>query len=153
MSILVRTLPASAADVYYHSIGFDLRSYYEPISDLVGILHLQAGDMIGLQKCPTPGACVSNDGYVSMLDDFKMGPNLVRGFEPAGLVRATSHGGAGDALGGTMYWGASLEVQYPFYFLPKDSGFSGALFVDSGSSGATRARRSIPRTGEVNGTY
>ena len=32
-----------------------------------------------------------------------------------------------------MYWGASLEFEYPLYFLPKDSGFTGAVFVDSGS--------------------
>ncbi len=67
-----------------------------------------------------------------MLDDFKMGPNLVRGFQPAGLgPRDITPGTTGDNIGGTMYWGASLEFQYPFYFLPKDSGFKGAVFVDS----------------------
>ena len=97
------------------------------------MLHLQAGDMIGLNKCPT-GECSSSDGYVRMLDDFKMGPNLVRGFQPAGIgPRDITDGTSNDALGGTMYWGASLEFQYPFYFLPKDSGFRGAVFIDSGS--------------------
>ena len=28
-----------------------------------------------------------------------------------------------------MYWGASFEFQYPFYFLPKDAGFRGAVFM------------------------
>ncbi len=32
-----------------------------------------------------------------------------------------------------MYWGASLEFDYPLYFLPKDSGFIGGVFVDCGS--------------------
>ena len=69
-----------------------------------------------------------------MLDDFKMGPNLVRGFQPAGIgPRDMTPGTTGDALGGTLYWGASVEVQYPFFFLPKDSGLRGAVFVDSGS--------------------
>ena len=69
-----------------------------------------------------------------MLDDFKMGPNLVRGFAPAGIgPRDITPGTANDAIGGTNYWGASLEFQYPFYFLPKDSGFRGAVFVDAGS--------------------
>ena len=81
-----------------------------------------------------------------MLDDFKMGPNLVRGFQPAGIgPRDITPGTANDALGGTMYWGASLKFQYPFYFLPKDSGFRGAVFVDSGRCGATRERRSRRR--------
>ncbi len=130
----------------------DVRAYYEVLSDLVGILHLQGGDMIGLNKCPTSNTCVSNDGYVRMLDDFKLGPNLVRGFQPAGLgPRDVTPLAADDAIGGTMYWGASLEFQYPFYFLPKDAGLRGAVFVDSGSEWGYRGETSYPGTGEVNG--
>ena len=130
----------------------DFRSYYEIVSDLIGILHLQGGDMFGLTGCPTSGTCVSNGGYVRMLDDFKMGPNLVRGFQPAGFgPRDTTPFTAGDPLGGTMYWGASIEMQYPFYFLPKDSGFRGAVFVDSGSEWGYKGETQYPATGEVNG--
>ena len=32
-----------------------------------------------------------------------------------------------------MYWGASLEAQAPFSFLPKDAGLKGAIFADAGS--------------------
>ena len=32
-----------------------------------------------------------------------------------------------------MYWGASVEAQTPFYFLPKDIGIKGAVFADAGS--------------------
>jgi outer membrane protein insertion porin family len=131
----------------------DFRGYYEVVSDLVGLLHLQGGDMVGLKKCPTSGTCVSNNGYVSVLDDFKMGPNLVRGFEPAGIgPRDLTVGSASDAIGGTMYWGASLEFQYPFYFLPKDAGFRGAVFVDSGSEWGYKGETQYPATGEINGT-
>jgi outer membrane protein insertion porin family len=129
------------ASHYIRSI-VDFRGYYEAVSDLVGVLHLQGGDMLGL----------SDGGYVRMLDDFKMGPNLVRGFQPAGIgPRDTTLGTANDALGGTMYWGASIEMQYPFYFLPKDSGFRGAVFVDSGSEWNYKAETSYAATGEVNG--
>ncbi len=139
-------------DVAYIRSTVDFRSYYEVVSDLVGILHLQGGDMLGLNKCPT-GDCSSSDNYIRMLDDFKMGPNLVRGFEPMGLgPRDITWGTAGDPLGGTMYWGASLEVQYPFYFLPKDSGFKGALFVDSGSVWGYKGETQWAQTGEINGT-
>jgi outer membrane protein insertion porin family len=121
----------------------DFRGYYEVVSDLVSVLHLQGGDMIGL----------SDNGYVRMLDDFKMGPNLVRGFEPAGIgPRDITNSTANDAIGGTMYWGASLEVQYPFYFLPKDSGFRGAVFIDSGSEWNYKGETSYAANGEVNGT-
>ena len=139
-------------DAFYVRTSADFRSYYEIVSDLIGMLHLQGGDMLGLAGCPTSGACVSNTGYVRMLDDFKMGPNLVRGFQPAGLgPHDTTPFTAGDPIGGTMYWGASLEMQYPFYFLPKDSGFRGALFIDSGSVWGYRGETQYPATGEVNG--
>ncbi len=127
--------------VAYMRSVVDFRTYYEIVSDLVSVLHLQAGNMLGL-----------GGQEVRMLDDFKMGPNLVRGFEPAGIgPRDITPGTTGDALGGTLYWGASYEVQYPFYFLPKDSGFRGALFVDSGALWGYQAETQWPLTGEVNG--
>ncbi len=107
----------------------------------MSVLHLQAGNMIGL----------GGDG-VRMLDDFKMGPNLVRGFQPAGIgPRDITPGTSNDVLGGTMYWGASFELQYPFYFLPKDSGFRGAVFVDAGSVWGYKGETQSPATGEING--
>jgi outer membrane protein insertion porin family len=129
-------------DVSYLRTTVDMRAYYEVISDLVSILHLQAGDMIGLR----------NGGQVRLLDDFKMGPNLVRGFQPAGIgPRDITPGTSNDALGGTMFWGASFEMQYPLYFLPKDSGFRGAIFVDSGSLWGYKGETTNPATGEING--
>jgi outer membrane protein insertion porin family len=32
-----------------------------------------------------------------------------------------------------MFWGATLEAQAPFTFLPKDVGIKGAVFADAGS--------------------
>jgi len=129
-------------DVAYMRSTVDMRTYYEVVSDLIANLHLQAGDMIGL----------NNGGSVRMLDDFKMGPNLVRGFQPAGIgPRDVTPGTTGDNIGGTMYWGASVEMQYPFYFLPKDSGFRGAVFVDSGSVWGYKGETTNAATGEING--
>jgi outer membrane protein insertion porin family len=140
-------------DVSYLRTTVDVRAYYEIVSDLVSMLHLQGGDMFSLKNCPVPNTCVSNNNYVRLLDDFKMGPNLVRGFQPAGLgPRDITPGTTNDALGGTMYWGASLEMQYPLYFLPKDSGFRGAVFVDSGALWGYRGETQDPTTGEINGT-
>ncbi|HEX5508828.1 MAG TPA: BamA/TamA family outer membrane protein, partial [Pseudolabrys sp.] len=39
----------------------------------------------------------------------------------------------GDALGGSLYWGASFELQTPLYFLPKEVGIKLAAFADAGS--------------------
>ena len=134
-------------DAKYLRTVVDFRTYYEVVSDLVGILHLQGGDLFGLTKGPN-----GELNYVRMLDDFKMGPNLVRGFQPAGLgPRDITPGTSGDALGGTYYWGASLEVQYPFFFLPKDAGMRGAVFVDSGAEWGYKGETTWPSNGEVNG--
>ncbi len=138
--------------VAYIRTVVDVRAYYEVVTDLVGLLHLQGGDILGLNKCPA-GACASADNYVRMLDDFKMGPNLVRGFQPMGLgPRDITSGTSNDALGGTRYWGASLEFQYPFYFLPKDAGIRGAVFIDSGAEWDYQGETAWPANGEVNGT-
>jgi outer membrane protein insertion porin family len=105
---------------------FDTRSYYEVFSDVVSVLHLQGGHIAGW-----------GGKDLRMLDHFQMGPNLVRGFAPSGIgprdLTSMSLNGVGDALGGTMYWGASLEAQAPFSFLPKDAGLKGAIFADAGS--------------------
>ena len=128
-------------DVDYARSVVDFRSYYEVVPDLVSLVHLQAGNMLGL----------GGQG-VRLLDDFKMGPNLVRGFSPAGIgPRDITPGTANDAIGGTNYWGASFEMQYPFYFLPKDSGFRGAVFVDAGSVWGYKGETQIAATGEING--
>jgi outer membrane protein insertion porin family len=128
-------------DVSYVRSTVDVRSYYEIVSDLVSLVHLQAGDL----------ASINGQG-LRMLDHFQMGPNLVRGFQPNGIgPRDLTPGTTNDALGGTMYWGASFEMQYPFYFLPKDSGFRGAVFVDAGSVWGYKGPTSSPATGEVNG--
>jgi outer membrane protein insertion porin family len=37
-----------------------------------------------------------------------------------------------DALGGTKYWGASFELQMPFWFLPKEVGVKGSIYADAG---------------------
>jgi outer membrane protein insertion porin family len=58
----------------------------------------------------------------------------VRGFSPAGIgPRDLTPGTTHDALGGSLYWGASVEAQTPLYFLPKDVGIKLAVFADAGS--------------------
>ena len=85
-----------------------------------------------------------------MLDQFQMGPNLVRGFAPNGIgPRDITPSARMDALGGTKYWGASAELQMPFWFLPKEVGLKGAVYADAGGCGIIRGRRSWAATGEV----
>ena len=113
------------------------------MSDIVGIIHLQGGIM---------NKVGSKD--LRMLDQFQMGPNLVRGFQPNGIgprdITNIYLGGTGDALGGTQYWGASAELQMPFWFLPKEVGLKGAVYADAGQLSGYKGPTSWIQTGEVN---
>ena len=107
---------------------FDSRAFYEVIPDLIGVLHLQGGHIAGW-----------GSNGLRMLDHFQMGPSLVRGFAPSGIgprdQTRDSLGnlvGTQDALGGSLYWGASVEFQMPVYFVPKDSGVKVAVFAVAG---------------------
>ena len=61
-------------DVTYLKSVVDAKYYAPLVSDIVGLVHLQGGmlNKIG-----------NND--IRMLDQFQMGPNLVRGFAPNGI--------------------------------------------------------------------
>jgi len=90
-------------DVTYLKSAFDGKYYTPLVSDIVGLIHLQAGALTKIGN---------ND--IRMLDHFQMGPNLVRGFAPSGIgprdLTFFQYTGFGDALGGTKYWGASGRV-------------------------------------------
>jgi outer membrane protein insertion porin family len=122
-------LAGIGGDVNYIRSTINARQYAEVLPDVVGMVRLQAGHI---------AAWGGKD--LRMLDHFQLGGDLVRGFAPAGigprdLTCKTPNGdGANcDALGGTLYWGATAEVQTPLYFLPKDAGVKIAGFVDAGS--------------------
>jgi outer membrane protein insertion porin family len=133
----------------------DVYGYREIIGDVVGTLHLQGGQITGWgcgrnstgSLLDTPAECLR------MLDHFQMGPNLVRGFAPAGIgprdLSRYGLTGTGDALGGTLYWGASFEMQTPLYFLPKDTGIKVAAYADAGSLWNYQGPTSWAATGET----
>jgi outer membrane protein insertion porin family len=136
-------------DVNYLRTTATVRSYYEVLPDVVGLLNLQGGIINGFG-----GKALKDEGVnLRMLDHFQMGPQLVRGFAPSGigprdLTQFNFNGTPGDALGGSMYWGASVEFQTPIYFLPKDAGVKFAVFADAGSVWNYKGPLAFPATGE-----
>lgn len=101
---------------YYHNLYFD---------DVVGIARVQGGNIFGY----------GSESTLRISDQFQLGPELVRGFAPAGLgPRDISPGidSTVNPLGGTSYFGGSLEMQFPLG-LPKELGFKGAIFADAGT--------------------
>jgi outer membrane protein insertion porin family len=126
-------------NVNFIRTSFEARSYYEIYSDVIGVVKLQGGQLQGW-----------GGKSLRMLDNFQMGPNLVRGFAPAGIgPRDVTPGTTNDALGGTMYWGASFEAQTPLYFLPKEIGIKVAAFADAGSLWNYQSETSWAVTGET----
>jgi outer membrane protein insertion porin family len=109
-------------NVSYLKSAVDAKYFTPLVSDIVGIVHLQGGILNKI-----------GNTELRMLDHFQMGPNLVRGFAPNGIgPRDINPFGTQDAIGGTKYWGASLEMQMPFWFLPKEVGLKGAVYADAG---------------------
>jgi outer membrane protein insertion porin family len=132
-------------NVSYLKSAIDAKYYTPLVADIVGLIHLQGGmlNQVG-------------NNQLRMLDQFQMGPNLVRGFAPNGigprdLTFLPYTGTGGDALGGTKYWGASAELQMPFWFLPKEVGLKGAVYADAGSLWSYQGPTTWAQTGEING--
>jgi outer membrane protein insertion porin family len=127
-------------DVTYLKSAIDGKYYTPLVADIVGLVHVQTGLLTQV-----------GSNSVRMLDQFQMGPNLVRGFAPNGIgPRDINPYGTQDALGGTKYWGASLELQMPFWFLPKEIGLKGAVYADAGGLYDYTGPTSWAQTGEVN---
>jgi outer membrane protein insertion porin family len=129
-------------DVSYLKSTIDAKYYTPLVADIVGLLRVQGGMLNSVGK------------DIRMLDHFQMGPNLVRGFAPNGIgprdISYVALGATGDALGGTKYWGASAELQMPFWFLPKEVGIKGAVYADAGGLWDYQGPTSWAQTGEVN---
>jgi outer membrane protein insertion porin family len=123
-------------DVNFIRTTGDVRWYYELISDIVSVFRVQGGYVTGWGDKP-----------LRMLDHFQMGPNLVRGFQTAGIgPRDLTIGTSNDALGGTTYWGTSIEAQAPIFGVPKDFGLKVAVFADAGSVWNYTGPRFFPAT-------
>jgi outer membrane protein insertion porin family len=127
-------------DVSYLKSAIDGKFYTPLVADIVGLIHVQTGmlNQVG-------------NTQLRMLDMFQMGPNLVRGFAQNGIgPRDINPYGTMDALGGTKFWGASAELQMPFWFLPKEVGLKGAVYADAGGLWDYKGPTEWAATNEIN---
>ncbi len=99
--------------------------WYHPITeDFIGLIHLQAGQINSF-----------GSRQALIINNFMQGPSLVRGFAPGGIGPrdiSDPFNIQANALGGTSYYGASAEVDFPIFGLPREIGLKGALFADAG---------------------
>ena len=126
-------LAGAGGDVRNLKSTVDFRLYDEIFPDIVSVVRLQGGYATGW-----------GGQSLRMLDQFQAGPNLVRGFEPAGfgprdvsqsvLLCGNAAAGCGenDPLGGSMYWASSIEFQTPIPMVPRDFGMKLAWYADAG---------------------
>jgi outer membrane protein insertion porin family len=125
-------------DVNFVKTTGDFKLYNEVLPDIVGLLRFQGGYATGW-----------GGQELRMLDHFQGGPNLVRGFAPAGFgPRDLTPGTNQDALGGSIFWAATVEFQTPLWFAPKDFGMKFAMFADAGQLLDYRGPTSWDVTGE-----
>lgn len=110
-------------DSHYLRSSVEGRIYKPIVGDYVFMLKGSAGYI-------TP---LGGDDKLNILDGFFKGPEIVRGFEPSGIGPRDLGSSFKDALGGTQYWSATAELQFPLTFMPKDLGIKAAIFADAGS--------------------
>ena len=100
-------------------------SIYQTLSeelDIVGVVSGGAGHIIGYG---------SND--LRVFDMFQNNDRMIRGFEFNGIGPASTPtaNGSRDHLGGTTYFNASAEAQFPLPVVPESLGLRGAVFADA----------------------
>ena len=104
-------------------LGLARASYYHTLNeewDVVGILSGGAGHI------------VSNGGDgLRIFDHFQSNQRMIRGFEYGGIGPYDANSIDKDHLGGTTYFNASAEAQFPIPIIPESFGLRGAVFADA----------------------
>lgn len=100
----------TARGSYYHLLSEEL--------DMVGLLSAGAGHLVSY-----------GGNELRVFDHFQNNDRMIRGFKSNGIGPYDVD--TGDHLGGTTYFNASAEVQFPMPFIPTGIGLRGAAFVDA----------------------
>jgi outer membrane protein insertion porin family len=100
----------TARGSYYHTLSEEL--------DVVGILSAGGGHV----------ASYGGDG-LRIFDQFQSNDRMIRGFEYGGIGPVDAN--TGDQLGGTTYFNASAEAQFPLPVIPESFGLRAAVFADA----------------------
>ncbi|WP_309086262.1 outer membrane protein assembly factor BamA [Chelativorans sp.] len=98
---------------YYHTLSEEL--------DLVGLLTVGGGHIVGF-----------GDEPLRIFDQFNSNDRIIRGFEYNGIgPYELDPEGDRDYIGGTTYFHATAEAQFPLPIVPESFGLRGAVFADA----------------------
>nr|MCU0830130.1 outer membrane protein assembly factor BamA [Rhizobiaceae bacterium] len=103
-------------------------TYYQPLVEelnVIGLISIGAGHIEEL----------SSDGLRSF-DLFRSSTSIIRGFDSNGIgpfdpADPANLSAGGTHVGGTTYFKATAEAQFPLPFLPENLGLRGAVFADA----------------------
>lgn len=95
---------------YFHTLSDEM--------DIVGSLSASGGHV------------VSTNGSLNVFDQFTIGGKDLRGFESSGIGPRMANG---DPLGGTTYFTASAETNFPMPGFPQDFNLRASFFADAGT--------------------
>lgn len=98
-------------------------TYYQTLSeelDIVGLISGGGGHVVGWG---------SED--LRIFDHFQSNDRMIRGFAYNGIGPFDADASGDDHLGGTTYFNASAEAQFPMPVLPESFGLRGAVFADA----------------------
>ena len=133
-------------DSEFFRISGDMRYYHEINDDFVGMIRFQGGHISSF-----------GDDKLNILDHYFLGPSLVRGFAPSGIGPrdiSDPRSANGNSIGGTTYFGGTLELQFPIFGAPRELGLKGAIFVDAGTLFGYKGSKTFDLDGNgwINGT-
>lgn len=107
---------------YLRTIG-EIRAYYPLWKKITLVGRVIGGHIHGFGE------------DVRLADNFYKGGETIRGFDDGGIGPRVGPGeiGAGDALGGKIFYAGTIEARFPIPYLTENIGMSGAIFADAGS--------------------
>ncbi len=91
------------------------------------------GEEVTLVGTVEGGLLSYSKGQGRVIDRFRLGGNVMRGFEPGGIgPREYDGAGVNDALGGDRFAAMRMEALFPIG-IPEEYGISGGFFYDVGN--------------------